>query len=103
MSIHIIVHLFAVNGSTEGMKAYEDKSLRIFRKHGGEIVAAFKPDLNLEGKSNPDEIQVLKIHSMEAFKKFLNDPERTGLSDERDRVIAKTEMFISKADVPYPF
>ena len=31
----------------------------------------------------------------------MNDPERAGMSDERNRVIAKTEVFISKEDVAY--
>ena len=84
------------------MKAYEDKALRIFRKHGGEVVAAFKPDSKQDDTSIPDEIQVLKIHSMEAFEKFMNDSERVALSDERDQVIAKTEVFISKEDVIHP-
>ena len=101
MTVHIVVHLFAANGAKEGMKAYEEKALRIFRRHGGEILAAFKPDSKSGDKPAPDEIQILRIRSREDFEKFMNDPDRVGMSDERNRVIAKTEVFISKEDVAY--
>jgi uncharacterized protein (DUF1330 family) len=101
--VHIIVHLFAAPGQKEGMKSYEDKVLRIFRKHGGEIVAAFKPSarLQLGGQPDPDEIQILTINSMEAFEGFKSDSERLDLSNERKRVITRTELFISKDEIIY--
>ena len=94
--IHIVVHLHAVPGAEKGMRAYEKKALGIFRDYGGEVIAAFKPEPALNPKPMPDEVQILRIASMAAFKKFMAHPKRLALAGERERVIKKTEVFVSK-------
>ena len=100
--IIIAVHLYAVSGAEAAMRIYEGKALRIFRKHGGEVLAAFKPAPEANGKPSPDEIQILRMASRDAFARFMVDPERVNLSEERKRAIAKTEVFISQTHVEYP-
>ena len=60
------------------MRTYEKKALEIFREHGGEVVAAFKPEPATDGMLMPD-------------------PKRLAPAGERKRVIKKTAVFVSKS------
>ncbi len=99
--LFITAHIYGKNKIRGEFKSYEVKTLNIFKKYGGEIIAAYVPLLNKNGLEVPDEIHVLKISDQNAFDKFLNDPERLALSQERDLVIARTEVFISQEIVEY--
>lgn len=82
-------------------KAYESKTLSIFKKYGGEIVTAYAPVNNGNQEDFPDEIHILKIANKENFDKFLNDPERINLLDERNQVISKTVVYLSDELIAY--
>lgn len=97
--LYLTVHLFVRPGMEAGMRAYESKALGIFRRHGGEVVAAFAPDPGAGGL--PDEIQVLRIADRRSFESFMSDPERLAMSAEREAVIRKTEVFLSETLISY--
>jgi uncharacterized protein (DUF1330 family) len=93
--------LYGRSPAGEGFRDYEKKALGIFRRHGGEVIVAYAP-LALPGQRDlPDEIQVLRIADRAGFEAFLADPERARLSGERDRVIRKSEVFLSGEIVAY--
>ncbi|GMA93212.1 hypothetical protein GCM10025881_00360 [Pseudolysinimonas kribbensis] len=41
----------------------------------------------------PHEVQIIEFADREAMDAFLGDPRRTVLAPERDRVVARTELF----------
>ena len=91
---YLTVHLFGRHGVPGEFHAYEEKALAIFRRHGGEVVAAYTPLPDANRKDSPDEIHILRIADREAFDAFLRDPARIALAGERDAVLRKTEVFL---------
>src|SRR5438445_3406831 len=99
--LFITVELYGKTGSNGEFKEYESKALGVFLKHGGEIVVAYRP-LKAVGQAEiPDEIQILKIGSKSAFEKFMSDPDRTKMAEERNSVIRKTEVYLSEEIINY--
>lgn len=98
---YLTVHLFGRHGVPGEFQAYEEKALAIFRRHGGEVVAAFAPLPDANRKESPDEIQILRIADREAFDAFMRDPARVAMAGERDAVIRKTEVFLSGNLISY--
>lgn len=99
--LYLTVHLYGHRGFPGEFKDYEQKALDIFKKHGGEVVVAFAPDRPSGTNEVPDEIQVLRIGSLEAFQSFMSDPERTRMAAERDAVIRRTDVFLSTELIAY--
>lgn len=98
------VKLYGRTGVRGEFLAYERKALDIFKRHGGEVVAAYVPEHGQDGESRedfPDEIQILRIADRSAFDRFMQDPERLGLAAERDTVIRKTEAYLSAEIIGY--
>jgi len=46
----------------------------------------------------PHEIQLFRFEGQAALDDYLQDPRRIALSDERDRVVARTELFPVRID-----
>ncbi|WP_353115939.1 DUF1330 domain-containing protein [Microbacterium sp.] len=82
--------LWARDGEREGMAAYEDRVLALVAAHGGEVVQRALSDAAGEG---PDEVQLFRFGDREGLQGYLDDPARTALAAERDRVVARTELF----------
>ncbi len=99
--LYLTVHLYGRSGTPGEFKAYEQKALGIFKKHGGEVVVAYAPDRPTGSQEVPDEIQVLRIESREALEKFKNDPERASLASERGAVIRRTDVFLAAEQIDY--
>lgn len=99
--LYITVKLFGRNGIRGEFRDYETKALNIFRKHGGEVVVAYAPAPDNSQSEMPDEIQILKIPGRSDFDKFMNDPDRIKLADERNAVIRKTEVYTSEELIEY--
>jgi hypothetical protein len=110
MMFYVTVKLYGRNGIRGEFFAYEQKALAIFKRHGGEVVVAYAPALDKSQKNKvgendqadfPDEIQILKIADRAAFDRFVQDPERLGMVEERDAVIRKTEVYLSAEIIGY--
>ncbi len=99
--IYLTVLLFGRNGVQGEFLAYERKALEIFRRHGGEVIAAYAPDGSIPSENRPDEVQILRMGDRAAFEAFMRDPERVALAAERESVIRKTEVYLSGAPIPY--
>jgi len=99
--VYATVKLYGRNRIKGEFKAYETKAVNLFRKYGGEVVVAYSPARNDASADFPDEIQILRITGTAEFERFMNDPERLAMSEERERVIRKTEIYLSEEIIRY--
>lgn len=97
--LYITVMLYGKNGIQGEFKDYESKALNIFKQHGGEIIAAYRPISG--GPDTPDEIQILKIAGRAELDAFMNDPARLAMAGERNHVIRRTDTYLSDEMVEY--
>ncbi len=72
------------------MTAYEDAVLALLVDHGGVVLQRARSD---GANGNPHEVQLLRFVNQESVDSYLGDPRRTALADERDRVVARTDVF----------
>lgn len=64
--------------------------LTLLSEHGGEVLKRAKSG-GTDG--HPDEVQFYRFASQQMLDSYLNDPRRQQQAAERDRVIARTELF----------
>ncbi len=83
-------------GGLEAISRYESKVVPIIREHGGKIISAFKP-LN----NPPDEIHLIEFPSKEALAQYQQDSRVVELKAEREKAIAKTDLYISSEIINY--
>jgi uncharacterized protein (DUF1330 family) len=89
VSISLCCLLWARPGQHEGLIAYEDRVLELVSEHGGRILQRARTD---GSGDQPLEIQVFTFESQSALDGYMNDERRLALADERDRVVARTEL-----------
>lgn len=99
--LYATVKLYGRKGIPGEFRDYEAKALAVFRKHGGEVLVAYAPIPDPAQAEWPDEIQILRIAGHDDFERFIKDPVRLALASERDAVIRKTEVFLSRELVQY--
>jgi hypothetical protein len=99
MTFQLIVHLFIQPGQRDAFRAYEGRALQIARRHGGELVTAFRP-VGSEADT-PDEIHHLRFPSEVEFENFVSDPEREELAELRKQAIRNQRVFRAEHEVSY--
>jgi hypothetical protein len=99
--IYIVARLTFVPGKAADASTYEHRVLQYFVEHGGEIIAAFKPQAQADGLPPADEVQLLRIPTQKQLDAYLSDPRRLGLSPMRAGSIAVTELTISERMIEY--
>ncbi|MFI2362831.1 hypothetical protein [Promicromonospora sp. NPDC019610] len=82
--------LWAQPGQEAGLTVYEDKVLALVPEHGGTVLQRAASD-GADGR--PHEVQLYRFAGQQKLDGFLADPRRTALTAERDRVVARTELF----------
>ncbi|MFK4760717.1 ankyrin repeat domain-containing protein [Microbacterium sp. ZW T5_45] len=82
--------LWARDGLQAEMAAYEDDVIELLADHGATILQRAVSD-GAEGA--PHEVQLYRFDDRAGLDGFLADPRRTALAEERDRVVARTELF----------
>jgi len=82
--------LWAREGQEAGLEAYEDRVLSCLPDSGGEVLQRVASD-GAEGR--PHEVQLYRFPSRQALDAYLRDPRRVALAEERELVIARTELF----------
>jgi uncharacterized protein (DUF1330 family) len=88
--IQLCCFLWAHPGQEATLTAYEDRVLKLLHEHGGTVVQRAVSD-GAEGR--PHEVQLFQFESQAGLDSYLADPRRTALAEERDRVVARTELF----------
>lgn len=88
--IQLCCLLWAHRGQAEALHAYEDRVLQLIEEHGGEVV---QRALTVDSPGQPDEVQFFRFPDQAALDSYLADGRRSALSDDRDRAVARTELF----------
>jgi SAM-dependent methyltransferase len=91
--------LWARSGLVADLAAYEDAVIALLADHDGALVQRAYGEGTAE---HPDEVQIYSFPDQTALDGFLADPRRIALTDERDRVIARTELFPVSLPTPVP-
>ena len=82
--------LWAHPGTEADLVAYEDRVLALLPEHGIDLIVRAIGD---GAGVRPIETHVYRLPGQAALDAYIADPRRTALADERDRVIARTELF----------
>jgi len=82
--------LWAVEGEEAGLRRYEDSVLALVPDHQGAVLQRVRSD-GSDGR--PHEVQLFRFEGRSGLDAYLDDPRRVALTDERDRVVARTELF----------
>lgn len=82
--------LWAHPGQEAALSDYENRVLAFLPAHDGALVQRATSD-GADGQ--PNEVQIYRFVNQAAFEGYRDDPRRTELSAQRDRVIARTELF----------
>ena len=88
--LHLCCLLWAHEGEAEALTRYEDTVLGLLPEHDGVVLSRVIGDGH---DGTPHEVQVLRVADRSALDAYLADPRRTALARERDRVIARTDVF----------
>jgi hypothetical protein len=99
--IYLVVRLTWVPGKAADGSDYERSVMRLWKEHGGDILAAFKPLAQADGLPPADEVQLLRIPTQSQLDAYLSDPRRLALAPKRAASIAVTEITISDKLVEY--
>ncbi len=88
--------IHAGTGGLDALRRYESKVVPIIREYGGKIISTFKP-LN----NPPDEIHLIEFSSREALAQYQQDGRVVELKSEREKAIAKIDLYISSEIINY--
>ena len=99
--LYVTVCLYGRQGVPGEFKAYEQHALDLFRRLGGEVLAAYTPQRAAASDDPPDEIQIMRIADQASLDAFVADPARTARAAEREAVIKRTVTYQSAALVDY--
>ena len=99
-SLYIVVRLWINRGREAEFEAYENKVARIMARYGGVIERAIRT-ASVERPDEPFEVHVLKFPSRDSYDAYRNDAERNSLSDERARIIAKSDVLVGSPGPAY--
>ena len=94
--VHVLIMIHAGASGLDAIRHYESQVVPIIREHGGTIISAFKP-LN----NPPDEIHLIEFSSKEALAQYQQDSRLIKLKSEREKAIAKTDLYISSEIINY--
>lgn len=82
--------LWAHPGQAEALAEYEDSVLALFPDHGIGLLERVRGD---GASGTPHEVHLYSIPNKASLDAYVNDPRRTAMLDNRDRLIARTETF----------
>lgn len=88
--VRLCCFLWARPDQEIGLAEYEDQVLSFVAEHGGDVLQRARTG-GSDGR--PHEIQLFYFPDQAALDAYLNDPRRLALTGERDRVVARTELF----------
>jgi hypothetical protein len=89
-SVLLCCFLWAIRGEEDGLEEYEDRVLGLVSEHRGAVLQRARSD-GVEGR--PNEVQLFRFEDSDALQGYLDDPRRLALAEERDRVVARTDVF----------
>jgi len=90
MTVGLCVLLWANEGQQAALIDYEDTVLSYLPAHEGRVLHRAR---TAGADGEPLEIHLLEFESESAFDGYMNSEARLALSGDRDRAIARTEVF----------
>jgi hypothetical protein len=88
--LYLCCLLWAHPGAEQDLVAYEDRVLGFFADHGGRLLSRVTGD---GADGHPIEVHVYRFPDQAAVDAYVADSRRLALSAERERVVARTELF----------
>jgi hypothetical protein len=82
--------IWARPGLEDDLVAYEDRVLALLPDYGIAVTERIRSD---RGPEHPVEVQLYRVPRQALLDAYLADPRRLELAAERDRVVARTELF----------
>ena len=82
--------LWAREGQAAALGRYEDRVLAILADHGGRVR---QRAIGSGDDGLPHEVQLIEFADGSGLDSFLTDPRRRALAPERDRSVARTQLF----------
>ena len=92
MEVNLCVLLWAHEGRDADLSAYEDEVLGMLAEHGGQIIQRARVERGDSSSDEPTEVQLLRFASEAALDGYMNDARRVALADQREKIIAMTEI-----------
>ena len=92
MEVNLCVLLWAHEGRDADLSAYEDEVLGMLAEHGGQIIQRARVERGKSSSDEPTEVQLLRFASEAALEGYMNDARRVALADQREKIIAMTEI-----------
>jgi hypothetical protein len=87
---HLCCLLWAHPGAENDLVAYEDSVLGFLPDHGVELLSRVIGD---GAAGQPLEVHIYRYRGQSALDGYVADPRRLALAAERERVVARTELF----------
>ena len=95
MTSVVIIHYYLQPNKRGAFDHYAVEALRIFKRHGGEILSAFQP-AGHGSRDYPDEIQVLRFPSEENFVAYQRDRELLALDPLYKEAVSRVVLYHSE-------
>jgi uncharacterized protein (DUF1330 family) len=80
---------------------FESRALKILRKNGGELIAAFEPNNEISSLRDYDEIHILQFKDPLDFDRYQKDKELEKIIDLKSAGTEMMDVIFSKKIVSY--
>jgi uncharacterized protein (DUF1330 family) len=98
MEVNLCVLLWAHEGRDDDLSAYEDKVLGLLAEHDGQLIQRARTVPRNSESDEPTEIQLLRFGSEAALDGYMQDDRRVALAEQREEIIAMTEIMRVRLD-----
>ncbi|GAB3807076.1 hypothetical protein GCM10027605_36570 [Micromonospora zhanjiangensis] len=85
--------LWARPGAVDALTEYEDRVLALLGEHDGRVLHRVRTRADGTSDDAPTEIQLIEFGSPAGYDAFVADDRRAALAEQRDRAIARTEIY----------
>jgi uncharacterized protein (DUF1330 family) len=92
MEVTLCVLLWAHEGRDADLRRYEDEVLALLADHSGQVIQRAQTTGGQGSDDQPAEVQILQFASDDALDRYMHDPRRAALAQERDAAIARTDV-----------
>ena len=90
MPVRLCVLLWPYPGGEGALSRYEDRVLPLVAEHGGRVCS--RDRVSRESDADPCEIQRIDFPDDLALERFMSDPRRLRLEQQRTVAIARTDV-----------
>jgi uncharacterized protein (DUF1330 family) len=98
MEVNLCVLLWAHQGRDADLSAHEDQVLGLLAEHDGQLIHRARTVPRNSNNDEPTEVQLLRFGSEAALDAYMQDDRRVALADQREKVIAMTEILRVRLD-----